>query len=749
MAKRLVIVESPAKARTLKRYLGKDYTVKASMGHVRDLPKSSLGVEVENAFKPHYQVIRGKGKALAELRKAAKGAEAVFLAPDPDREGEAIAWHVLQEIESKGPQAIHRVLFNEITPRAVKEAFDNPGQIDLDKVNAQQARRILDRLVGYKISPLLWDKVKRGLSAGRVQSVALRLVCDREREIRAFVTEEYWTIEAALEGSKPPAFTSKLVRVGEDKPALATEADARAVLDALEGADYVVANVEKKERRRNPVAPFITASLQQEAARKLWFSAARTMTLAQRLYEGLDIGKEGALGLITYMRTDSPRVSAEAQAAARAYITQTYGENYLPARPPVYKARRRAQEAHEAIRPTDVERTPERLRGLIGEPEWRLYQLIWQRFISSQMAPAVFDQTTVEITARELGFRATGRAVKFPGFTKIYTEGRDNGEEEADKALPPLEAGERLTLRELTPNQHFTQPPPRYSEASLVRVLEEKGIGRPSTYASILSIIKDREYVEVENRRFMPTELGLTVTDLLVKSFPDLLDVEFTANMEEALDEIEEGKKDWVEILEAFYVPFAERLEKAEVQMKNLKEEVEPTDEVCEECSSPMVKRWGKYGRFLACSDYPDCRNTRDLDAKPSESGGPEIAPDEGPCPKCGASLAVRKGRFGPFIACSSYPECRYVKPKTIGMACPEEGCGGELIERHSRRGKLFYGCSNYPDCRFAAWQRPIPEACPHCGSPYLVERVNRSGQASARCPTKGCGHTQPHSAVT
>ncbi|MCZ6660191.1 MAG: type I DNA topoisomerase, partial [bacterium] len=426
MAKRLVIVESPAKARTLKRYLGKDYTVKASMGHVRDLPKSSLGVEVENEFKPHYQVIRGKGKALAELRKAAKGAEAIFLAPDPDREGEAIAWHVLQEIKSKGPETIHRVLFNEITPKAIREAFDNPGQIDLDKVHAQQARRILDRLVGYKISPLLWRKVKMGLSAGRVQSVAQRLICDREREIRAFVSEEYWTIEASLEGPHPPAFTAKLVRIEKDKPSLATEADTREVLDALEGADYVVADVTKKERRRNPVAPFITASLQQEAARKLRFSAARTMGLAQRLYEGLELGEEGAVGLITYMRTDSPRVSAESQAAARAYITRTFGENYLPARPPVYKARRRAQEAHEAIRPTDVEQTPERIRGLIGEPEWRLYQLIWQRFVSSQMAPAVLDQTTIEITVRQFGFRATGSVVKFPGFTKIYTEGRDD-----------------------------------------------------------------------------------------------------------------------------------------------------------------------------------------------------------------------------------------------------------------------------------------------------------------------------------
>ncbi|MDA2932566.1 type I DNA topoisomerase [Nitrospinae bacterium AH-259-F20] len=748
MPKRLVIVESPAKARTLKRYLGDDYTVKASMGHVKDLPKSSLGVDVEQGFKPDYQVIKGKAKALRELKKAAKGVDEVFLAPDPDREGEAIAWHVYQELQDGGPDVIHRVMFNEITPRAVREAFDNPGTIDIDKVHAQQARRILDRLVGYKISPLLWQKVRRGLSAGRVQSVAQRLICDREREIKAFVSEEYWTIEAILEGAQPPSFTAKLNRIDQEKPALGTEADAQAVLEALEGADFVVAEVKRKERRRNPVAPFITASLQAEAARRLHWSAKQTMATAQRLYEGLELGPEGPVGLITYMRTDSPRVSAEAQAVARDYIGRTFGQDYLPDRSPTYKARRRAQEAHEAIRPTDVEQTPDRLRNLIGEREWRLYQLIWQRFVSSQMAPAILDQTTVDITARQFSFRATGSIVKFPGFTKIYTEVKDNDKEETDKVLPPLEAGERLTLGELTPNQHFTQPPPRYTEASLVRALEEKGIGRPSTYASILSIIRDREYVEVEERRFRPTELGLMITDLLVKSFPDLLGVEFTANMEETLDEIEEGKKDWVETLEAFYGPFTERLEKAEVQMKNLKEEVEPTDEVCEECGSPMVKRWGKYGRFLACSAYPECRNTRDLDTQPSEHPEIQLAPDESPCPECGSPLAVRKGRFGPFIACSSYPKCRYVKPNITGVTCPEEGCGGEVAERRSRQGKLFYGCTSYPECRFTLRNRPVPEACPLCDAPYLLVRVNRAGEASARCPTKGCGHTQPHSAV-
>lgn len=748
MSNRLVIVESPAKARTLEKYLGKGYTVKASVGHVKDLPKANLGVDVDHDFEPQYEVIRGKAKVLGELKKAAKGAEVIFLAPDPDREGEAIAWHIYQEIASKSGVEVYRVLFNEITPKAVREAFDSPGSIDEDKVHAQQARRILDRLVGYKISPLLWRKVKMGLSAGRVQSVALRLICEREREIQAFVPEEYWTVEANLEGANPPPFGARLFRVGEEKPELKSEAETQAVLQSLDGVDYVVSEVTKKERRRNPVAPFITASLQQEAARRLRFSASRTMALAQRLYEGMELGKEGAVGLITYMRTDSPQVSGDAQAAARSYISRNFGDAFVPERPPRYKSRRRAQEAHEAIRPTDVERTPESLQGLIGDREWRLYKLIWQRFVASQMAPAVYDQTTVNISAGQCTFRATGSVVLFPGFTKLYTEARDNGEEEGEKTLPHLEAGERLTLHEITPDQHFTQPPPRYTEASLVKTLEEKGIGRPSTYASILNVIRNREYVEVEKRRFHPTELGRLVTDLLVTSFPQLMNVEFTAHMEETLDEIEDGKKSWVETLEDFYGPFAEWLSKAEAQMKNLKEEVEPTDEVCDKCGSPMVKRWGKYGRFLACSGYPKCRNTRDLNDSQESRAEPKLLPEEGPCAQCGSPLALRTGRFGPFTACSTYPECRYVKPNTTGVTCPEDGCGGDLIERRSRKGKLFYGCSSYPKCRFTLWQMPVPEPCPQCGAPYLLLKVDRNGRSTAHCPEKGCGHKQPHSAV-
>jgi DNA topoisomerase-1 len=739
MAKRLVIVESPAKARTLKRYLGEEYTIKASVGHVKDLPKTNLGVDVKNSFQPSYQVIRGKGKIIKELRRAAREAEAVYLAPDPDREGEAIAWHIFQEIKADGPERVHRVLFNEITPRAVREAFSHPGQIDLNKVHAQQARRILDRLVGYKISPLLWRKIKAGLSAGRVQSVALRLICEREREIESFVPEEYWTIEALLEGSHPPEFTAKLHRIGQNKPELRSEADARAVLEALEGAEYVVAEVSRKQRRRNPVAPFITATLQQEASRKLRFSASQTMALAQRLYEGLEIGPEGAVGLITYMRTDSPRVSAEAQEAARAFIERHFGRDYLPERPPQYKVRRKAQEAHEAIRPTDVELTPEKLKGKIGQREWLLYQLIWQRFVASQMASALLEQTTADIQARHFVFRATGSVVLFPGFTRLYTEEREDGQEEAERPLPPLEVGERLSLKSLSPNQHFTQPPPRYTEASLVRALEEKGIGRPSTYATILSIIKDRDYVRVEKRRFRPTELGHLVTDLLVASFPQLMDVEFTAHMEEALDEIEEGRKDWVETLEDFYQPFAERLARAESEMKNLKQEVEPTDEVCSECGSPMVKRWGKYGRFLACSAYPRCKNTKNLNEDPSGQPSAEAQELREPCPQCGSSLAYRSGRYGPFVACSAYPKCRYVKPNTTGVACPEEGCHGEIIERRSRQGRLFYGCSRYPDCRFTLWQKPVAHSCPQCGLPYLVVATDRQGREVLRCPAKGC----------
>lgn len=750
MGKNLVIVESPAKAKTINKYLGKDYVVKASVGHVRDLPKSRIAVDVKNDFQPEYEVIRGKGKVVAELRKAAKAADKVFLAPDPDREGEAIAWHVASEL-GVPEENLFRVMFNEITESAVTEAIKNPGKIDIRKVDAQQARRVLDRLVGYQVSPLLWNKVRRGLSAGRVQSVALRLVCEREHEIAAFKPQEYWSVTAHLMAGSPPPFTAKLSRISGKRLELLSlkdEASTSSVLEGVLGKKFVVSEVSKKEKKQNPVPPFTTSKLQQEAARKLRFTAKKTMMVAQQLYEGLELGPEGSVGLITYMRTDSTRVADEAVKDVRGFIEGRYGKEYLPAKPPRYASQKKAQEGHEAIRPTSVNRDPDSVKPFLEKDQLALYRLIWNRFVASQMNPAVLDMTGVDITADKYTFRATGTVVRFKGFMAVYTEGKDEEPSDSDedsetRTLPPLAEGDVLSLDRLEPKQHFTQPPPRYTEARLVKELEEKGIGRPSTYASILSTIVDREYVEKLQNAFHSTELGEVVNGLLVQSFPDLFNVEFTAKMEDELDGIEEGTIGWVDAVKDFYGPFEKALITAQKGMRNVKREETPTDIACDKCGKMMVIKWGRNGRFLACPGYPDCKNTRELpdkegESKPRAVAEPEVTDEL--CPKCGSPMVIKTGRFGKFLACSGYPACKTTKPISLGVPCPK-GCGGHLSERRTKRGKPFYGCTNYPKCDFATWNRPIPEKCPKCDSPYLEEKYTKKEGAMIVCPNKDCDY--------
>jgi DNA topoisomerase I len=746
MPKSLLIVESPAKARTLKGYLGEDFRVEASVGHVKDLPKSELGVEVEGDFAPKYGVIRGKGKVLQQLKKAAQEADVIYLAPDPDREGEAIAWHIAEEIASKKDRKpVYRVMIHEITKSGVQAALANPGRLDEDRYNAQQARRILDRLVGYQISPILWDKVRRGLSAGRVQSVALRLVVDRERAIQAFVPEEYWSVEARLEGSVPPAFEAKLRKVGGKEPGLASREKAEAARLAASREPFRLAKAERREKKRNPDPPFITSSLQRDAFRKLRYSARRTMTLAQRLYEGVDVEGE-PVGLITYMRTDSTRLSDSAVAACREHIRAAYGPEYVPGSPVKYKAKKGAQDAHEAIRPSSMEYTPERCRPYLEPEQYQLYKLIWDRFVACQMKPALYDQTTFDVEAGPYLFRASGSILRFRGFMAAYVEGVDEPEEEKGEegnALPDLRTGDALTEHEVSAHQHFTHPPARFTESTLVKELEEQGIGRPSTYAQILSTLRDKGYVQMVERRFVPSELGTLVNDLLVVNFPQVLDVGFTAQMEAELDHVEEGKRQWRDLLRNFYGPFSQTLERATREMVNVKTREEPTDLACPQCDKPMVIRWGKNGFFVACSGYPACRTTKEFQRNPD--GTIEIVEGESlgePCPLCQADLVIRKGRFGRFVACSKYPECRFTRAVGTGVACPREGCGGELVEKRSKRGRTFFGCNRYPECTYAQWDRPLARECPNCRSPFLVERFTKQGP-SIRCPRKGCGYRE------
>ena len=930
MPKALVIVESPTKANTINKYLGKQFVVKASLGHVKDLPKKDLSVDVENGFEPHYEVIEGKKKLIAELKQAAKNVESVYLAADPDREGEAICYHLQEELKGKadkGPK-IYRVMFNEITKKAIEKAFEHPGQVNVNLVDAQQARRVLDRLVGYKISPLLWDKVRRGLSAGRVQTVAVRVIVEREREIRAFQKQEYWTIDVDLAAKKPPVLKARLIRQNDETPEIGTKEAADNLLAQVEGAAYVVRSVGTREKKRNPVAPFITSTLQQESSRKLRFSVKRTMMLAQRLYEGVEMGKEGAVGLITYMRTDSTRVSDDAVRDTRDYIAERYGKAFLPDSPNIYKSKKDAQDAHEAIRPTSMAYTPELLEKHLAEDEMKLYRLIWNRSVASQMMPALFDQTTIDVAAKgrngvDYVFRATGSVLKFDGFLRVYQEGKDQSDEEDEELkhrLPAVAEGETLRFKAIDPQQHFTEPPPRYNEATLVKRLESDGVGRPSTYASILSTIQEREYVKKEGGRFTPTELGMVVTDLLLESFDDIFDVTYTARMEQELDDIEDGKLDWRAAMAEFYERFDKDIKHAEEHMTDIKRMEKPTDLICEKCGKPLVIKWGKHGSFLACSGYPDfnsksaetdleklekeialrqqrtlnhigerrekiearyqagltrlekliaerriehrngtdrlkkiqlrhsgelkevekrnaerrlkdrseidrrlariqarypqmnefyevdlrelpdgfilswrrkegfCTYTRELtvdlpdvdgvdlaeqgeeeycencgrpmvlkkgrfgtflactgypDCKTTKQiGGTQKKPDqplEEKCPQCGNHLVLKSGRFGEFTACSNYPACKYVKQKTIGVKCPD--CSeGEIIERRSKKGKTFYGCNRYPDCTFVAWGKPVAEKCSECSSPYMVEKWLKAGPVW-QCPNPECKH--------
>jgi DNA topoisomerase I len=753
----LVIVESPAKAKTIKKYLGAGYVVKASVGHVKDLPKKKMGIDIEHGFQPEYVVIDGKKKVLAEIMEAARHAQRVLLAPDPDREGEAIAWHIAEEVRSANPN-IQRVLFNEITKKAINEAIGKPMALDVKKFESQQARRVLDRLVGYQISPVLWTKVRRGLSAGRVQSVAVRLVVEREQEITAFRPEEYWTVEALVEGQSPPPFTTKVAKLDGKKVELTNEGGAREVVDIIKSASLKVAGVERKERRKNAPPPFITSKLQQEASSKLRFSPKRTMGLSQRLYEGVEVGDDGLVGLITYMRTDSTRISDDALGEARAFIGERYGQNFLPAEPVVYKSKKGAQDAHEAIRPTSLKYDPETVRAAWAggkgggrderesEDLLKLYTLIWNRFVACQMVAAVFDQTSIDIAAGRVELRASGQVMKFPGFLSVYAETVEDAanEDETGAALPELHEGEAIRLIETKPEQHFTQPPPRFSEATLVKELEEKGIGRPSTYAAILSTIQDRGYAEKKEGRLHPTELGVMVNGLLVKSFPDIVSTDFTAQMEEQLDQVEDGTADWVKLLEGFYKPFKLDLEKAKIEMRDIKREEKATDQVCEKCGKPMVIKWGRNGHFLACSGYPDCRNTKEFtqNADGSLTIVSTTRPSDQICPTCGSPMLIKRGRFGEFLACSRYPDCKTTSPLSLGVDCPK-ACGGYLTEKRSRRGKIFFGCSNYSKtgCDFVSWDRPLPQPCPKCGAKFVVQKVSKAG-TRIRCLKEDCGYT-------
>lgn len=777
MAKSLIIVESPTKAKTITKYLGRGYTVMASVGHVKDLPTSKLGVDLERDFAPQYVTIKGKSKVLAEIKKKAEEADKVFLAPDPDREGEAIAWHLAEELNGKSKKKkdgkVFRVLFNEITESAIKRALQSPGQIDMKLVNAQQARRVLDRIVGYQGSQLLWNKVRRGLSMGRVQSVAVRLICEREAEREAFRTEEYWSITALLAGTTPPSFEARLHSINGEEASIATAEQAQRVVSALEGKAFTVTSVERKEKKRNPVAPFITSRLQQEAARKLRFTPKKTMTLAQQLYEGIEIGTEGATGLITYMRTDSPRISQEAMADARQVILERFGQEYLPGTPNVYKTQKAAQEAHEAIRPTSAGRDPESIKQYLEEDQYHLYKLIWNRFIASQMVPAILDVTRVESSPLETRdrylFRSSGTVVKFPGHTIVYMEGvdkelfaqkpkqDDETDEGAERQLPVLAEGERLRLVEqaeqtavgITSKQHFTQPPPRYNEALLIKELEEKGIGRPSTYAAIISTIQDRKYVEKIEGRFVPTETGRTVNDFLMKGFPDIVNVDFTSQLEEELDEVEEGNKPWIDAVRDFYNPFTADLEKAK-SIPGPKDTVEPpTNLPCEKCGRMMEIKWGRNGKFLACPGYkedPPCKNTQNFEKLPD--GTIKIVPKQElttdqVCDKCGSPMVVKTGRFGKFIACSAYPTCKTTKPLALGVKCPQPGCGGDLVQKRTRKGRSFYACSRYPQCEFALWDRPVNKACPTCSAPFLVEKISKQDGRSVQCRNEDCGYRE------
>jgi DNA topoisomerase-1 len=817
MTKDLIIVESPAKVKTIGKFLGKDYAVEASVGHVRDLPKGDMGLDEEHGYQPRYEIIKGKEDVVGRLRKAAKAANHVYLAPDPDREGEAIGWHVAELIKSQNKN-VSRIQFNEITARAVKEALEHPRPINANLVGAQQARRVLDRLVGYKISPILWKHVKRGISAGRVQSVALRLIVDRERERRAFQPVEHWALKARLEGQNPPPFRADLWKIGTKTvapglPDIGSQDAAEALVKNVRAGKFLVDAVEEKERSKSAPPPFTTSSLQQVANRALGYPAKKTMGAAQKLYEGVELGERGTVALITYMRTDSVRIADEAKKAAREFILSAYGEDYAPAKARAYKTKEGAQDAHEACRPVDVTLTPESVKQFLPADQFKLYQLIWRRFVASQMAPARFHDTTVTAKNGKTLWRAKGERLLFPGFLKVQglaaptendadAEGEDG--QNGSAQLPKLTVGEELKLLDLTSEQKFTQPPPRYTEATLVKALEEEGIGRPSTYAAIISTLQDREYVAMEEKRFAPTELGSTVSDKLVAHFANLMDIGFTAGMETKLDEIAAGGRSWEELIREFMGGFTADLEKAGAEMSRATIDAGVP---CPECGRPMHVKFGKNGEFLGCSGYPECKAIREFTRdeqgniipvdRPKEevtdipcplcgkpfavktprkgrsrepflgcTGYPKCkniknfkrdefgkiivleAPEEipaGTCPDCGKPMVIKTARRGTkFIACTGYPKCTHTEPLPTGVACPQPGCTGEMVEKTSRRGKVFYSCSRYPDCTYSLWDRPVPGTCPQCASPLLVEKVTKAKGTQIACPNKECGWVKP-----
>ena len=755
MTKPLVVVESPTKVRTIKKYLGKQFNVAATVGHIKDLPQKEMGIDVDDGFKPKYRNIPGKQRVIKSLKQAAGSAEDIYLAPDPDREGEAIAWHTAEILKKKG-RRFHRVLFHELTKEAIKKAMAAPEDLNMSKYDAQQARRILDRLVGYQVSPLLWRKVKGGLSAGRVQSVALRIICERERAIQAFEPQEYWSITTLLEGADPPQFSAKLVKKDNKKIEILNEDSARAITAELQQLPFSVDTVKKKTIRKNPLPPFTTSKLQQEAIRKLRFSAKKTMLLAQQLYEGIDLGPGEPVGLITYMRTDSTRIAREAADEARDLILKQHGPDYALDKPRFFKNRKKAQDAHEAIRPTSVFHTPDQLTQHLSKDQLALYQLIWKRFLASQMTQALIDQVSVAVAAGPYRLNASGSTVKFPGFMTLYLSVDEELQNKSDKKkprLPELSDGDKLDLKQIDPKQHFTAPPPRFSEASLVKELEENGIGRPSTYASILSTIRDKGYVDLLKGYFHPNELGFIVNDLLVASFPEIFNVEFTARMEDNLDLVESNKAKFDEILSLFYTPFKKDLDAAADGMLSVKGVGFETSLQCPKCDKRLHIKMGRNGHFLACSGYPECTYSSDysrdekgniLPVEPAEEEATDLV-----CEKCEQPMVVKRGRFGNFLACSGFPDCKNTKSmnnnggKTIGMKCPADNCTGEVVERTSKRGKLFYGCSQFPDCTFASWDLPIDKSCPQCGAPYLVEKTTKRDGTFLHCQQQGCGYKE------
>ena len=753
MSKSLVVVESPTKVRTIKKYLGKEYNVAATVGHIKDLPPKEIGINVEEGFKPKYTYIPGKQKVIKSLKAAAGDSTDIFLAPDPDREGEAIAWHTAEILKKEG-RIFHRVLFHELTKNAIHEAMKLPEQLNRSKYEAQQARRILDRLVGYQISPLLWRKVKGGLSAGRVQSVAVRIICERERAIQAFEPEEYWSITAYLEGNSPPPFTAKLVKKYQKKIDIPDENTSNDILKELSEEEFIVEKVQKKTINRNPAPPFITSKLQQEAIRKLRFSAKKTMLVAQQLYEGLELGPGEPEGLITYMRTDSTRISKEAAMEALNLIQEQFGDAYAPSKPRFFKNRKKAQDAHEAIRPTSVYNTPEKIKPYLTQDQFSLYELIWKRFVASQMSQARINKVSVSIAAGPYIFTATGSSVAFPGFMALYMSVDDQIESDSQKKkddLPELNEGMVLKLNQLEPKQHFTIPPSRFSEASLVKELEENGIGRPSTYAAILSTIREKGYVDLVKGYFVPNELGFIVNDLLVESFPDVIDVEFTAKMEDELDRIETAEVAYLEILTRFYDAFKKELDTASEGMLSVKGIGFPTDLTCPECHSRLHIKVGKNGHFIGCARYPECKYTRNYTRDEKGIIHP-VEPTTGKisdkvCDKCGKPMLIKEGRYGSFYACSGYPDCKNTQStnsnsngKSTGVDCPENSCNGKLVERTSKRGKIFYGCSRFPNCTFAIWDKPVAKKCPQCGAEFLVEKTTKKQGTYLACYTKGCG---------